>query len=246
VSDPANLDGNVVWHDLECGGYVADLPLWHALAARHGGPVLDIGAGTGRVALELARAGHEVTALDRDGELLEALRDRAAGLPVSTVVADAQSFELGRRFPVCLVPMQTIQLLDGPRGRAGLLTSAREHLAPGGTLAIAVANELELFEVARGATPPLPDVRERDGIVFASRPTAVRADGDDGWVLERRREIVAADGRLFAELNLISLARVEPSRLEDEARAAGLTPAGRRVIAPTSDHVGSVVVMLVA
>ena len=50
----------VIWHDVECGGYRADLPYWVALARAHGGPVLDIGAGTGRVALALARDGHAV------------------------------------------------------------------------------------------------------------------------------------------------------------------------------------------
>ncbi|MDQ6751787.1 MAG: hypothetical protein M3Z33_13685, partial [Actinomycetota bacterium] len=67
---------DVRWHDLECGAYSADLPLWLELAAGAGGPVLDVGAGTGRVALELARAGHVVTALDSDAGLLCALRGR--------------------------------------------------------------------------------------------------------------------------------------------------------------------------
>ena len=42
---------HVVWHDVECGGYDADLTLWQELAREAGGPVLDVGAGTGRVAL---------------------------------------------------------------------------------------------------------------------------------------------------------------------------------------------------
>lgn len=233
---------NVIWHDLECGGYVADLPLWAELAETYGGPVLDIGAGTGRVTLELARAGHTVTAIDLDDELLEELRARAAQLPVTTFVADARAFWLGMEFSLCVVPMQTVQLLAGPEERAGLLDCARQHLIGGGALAIAIAGDLELFEAAHGASTPLPDVCERDGVVFASRPTAVRADGEDGWMLERRREIVAADGRLSAELNLIRLERLTAEQLEREGTAAGLTPAGRRVIAPTHDHVGSVVV----
>ena len=49
---------SVIWHDLECGGYAEDLALWRELAMRHGGPVLDVGAGTGRTAIMLARAGH--------------------------------------------------------------------------------------------------------------------------------------------------------------------------------------------
>ena len=55
----------VVWHDVECGQYSADLALWDELAAREPGPILDVGAGTGRVSLVLAALGHDVTALDR-------------------------------------------------------------------------------------------------------------------------------------------------------------------------------------
>ncbi|HEX6621776.1 MAG TPA: class I SAM-dependent methyltransferase, partial [Solirubrobacteraceae bacterium] len=102
---------DVIWHDVECGAYDLDLPLWRELADHEGSPVLDVGAGTGRVALDLARRGHEVVALDRDPALLEALVDRGAGLTVSAVAADARAFDLGRRFPLVIVPMQTLQLL---------------------------------------------------------------------------------------------------------------------------------------
>src|SRR5689334_15619452 len=115
----------VVWHDVECGSYVEDLPLWRSLAAEYGDPVLDVGAGTGRVTLDLARAGYRVTALDRDPELLAALErrlgenSRKARVVPQTVVADARDFDLGEsRFPLVIVPMQTIQLLGGAEGRA--------------------------------------------------------------------------------------------------------------------------------
>ncbi len=107
---------NAIWHDLECGGYLEDINMWRSLAGRCGDPVLDVGAGTGRVTLDLARQGYAVTALDRDPLLLAELERRAAGLDVSTVVADARDFEIATRFALCLVPMQTIQLLDGSAG----------------------------------------------------------------------------------------------------------------------------------
>src|SRR5206468_3595889 len=73
----------IIWHDVECGFYRADLPLWQELAdaetAARPGPVLDVGAGTGRVALHLARARHRVTAVDCEESLLRALRERATG-----------------------------------------------------------------------------------------------------------------------------------------------------------------------
>lgn len=232
----------VVWHDLECGAYAADLALWRDLAERHRGPVLDVGAGTGRTAIMLGRAGFAVTALDNDAELLRELKRRAGDLPIETALADAREFALDHRFALILVPMQTIQLLGGPDGRERFLVRARDHLDAGGAVAVALSAELELFEVVDGGPAPLPDVCELNGVVYSSRPTAVRADGD-GFVLERQREIVTGAGNLTAEVNLIRLDRLDPAELEREGAAAGLCPTGRVMIDPTGDHVGSVVVM---
>ncbi len=143
----------VLWHDIECGGYDLDLPLWRELAGHEGSPVLDVGAGTGRVALDLARRGHEVVALDRSAELLEALRERAAGLAITTVAADARDFAIDRRFPIIVVPMQTLQLLGGADGRARFLARAREHLTAGGLLAVALADALESFDEEHDQPP---------------------------------------------------------------------------------------------
>ncbi|HLI60230.1 MAG TPA: class I SAM-dependent methyltransferase [Solirubrobacteraceae bacterium] len=237
---------DVIWHDLECGSYDEDLALWRALAARHGGPVLDVGAGTGRVTLELARAGHDVLALDRDRVLLAALaeRARAAGLTgVSTLCADARTFTLSGPVALCIVPMQTVQLLDGPAGRARFLERARSAVRPGGMLALAIADALEPFEVASGSPEPLPDVAELDGTVYSSRPLAVRPERG-GFVLERRRETVTPAGELSAATDLVRLEALDAGTLEAEGRAAGFTPRPRERVATTPDYVGSTVVML--
>ena len=229
----------VVWHDVECGRYVADLPLWQELAARERGPVLDVGAGTGRVTLDLARAGHAVTALDREPELLAALRERAAGLPVTTVVADARAFSLGRaRFGLIVVPMQTIQLLDA---RAGFLAAAREHLVPGGLLAVAITGVLEDFGELE--LLPDPDVATVADWRFASQPTAVRAL-PAATRIERVRRTVAPDGRVTEEDDVIELSALTVAELEHEGRAAGFTAEPARSIPPTEEHVGSEVVLL--
>jgi SAM-dependent methyltransferase len=241
------VNPEVVFHDLECGGYRADLALWRELAGDPGrppGPVLDVGAGTGRVALDLARAGHEVVALDRDPVLLAALRERAAAeeLGVQAVEADARDFELGRAFGLVLAPMQTAQLLGGREGRAGFLAAAARHLAPGGLLAAALAGPLEPYD-ASTVTLPEPDVGEEGGVWYASRPVAIREDGGR-MALERLRETLREDGGRSETLDVVLLDRLTPAELEAEALPLGLSPEPPRRIPPTADHVGSTVVVL--
>ena len=234
----------VIWHDVECSSYEADLALWRELAAAAPGPILDVGAGTGRVALDLAAHGHDVVALDIDAELLAELRRRAAarGLAVETVVADAGDFMLpGRSFGLILAPMQTVQLI-GAAGRAGFLRAARAHLGAGGLVACALADAFEAFD-EQHVLLPLPDTLTVAGVHYSSQPIAVRDEGER-VAIERIRTTLDGDGHRTASPNLIHLDRVDPRRLEAEARAVGLAPQPARTIAATDDHVGSSVVML--
>ena len=232
----------IVWHDVECGGYAADLPLWRMLAAEADGPVLDLGAGTGRVALDLAQHGHQVHALDVEAELLGELERRAGRLDVTTHVVDARAFDLGhQRFALVIAPMQTMQLLGGPQGRASCLRSIRRHLQPGGLFAAALANAVDGFD--GGDVDVAPDMREIGGTLYASRPTAIRSDGR-AFVLERVREKVAPDGTRTVTDDRILLDRVSAARLAMEARELGFAPEPPLHVPETPDHVGSEVAML--
>ncbi|HEY5342726.1 MAG TPA: class I SAM-dependent methyltransferase [Solirubrobacteraceae bacterium] len=246
--------GDVIWHDLECGSYRADLPLWRELAGRHGDPILDIGAGTGRVALDIAQAGHTVTALDLDSDLLGALQGRAGGELVETVCADARSFELGRHdFALCLVPMQTIQLLSGSAERVALLRCAFAHLRPGGLLACAIVTELEPFDVADGSPGPTPETSQVGETLYTSQATRVQVL-PERIVIERSRRIVSSDVRNpsdegsavrpAVERNIVELARLSARGFEREGSKAGFHREPALVIEPTDEHVGSTVVML--
>jgi SAM-dependent methyltransferase len=215
--------------------------LWLRLAERSPGPILDVGAGTGRVALELARAGHHVVALDRDRRLLRALLERAAGLEVEAVTADARRFALRRPFPLILVPMQTVQLLGGPAGRSAFLACARAHLSRGGLLACALVGELVPFEPDDAL--PVPDIRELDGTVYASRPVAVRRAGGR-MALERVRETVTPQGERTVKRNVVHLDLLQPAELIREAADHDLRTERTRHIEATEDHVASQVVLL--
>jgi SAM-dependent methyltransferase len=238
--------GGAIWHDLECGSYRADLPLWRELAREAGGAVLDIGCGTGRVALDLAAQGHAVTGLDSDPELIKGLAQRARedGTAVQTVVADARSFDLGRRFALAIAPMQVTQLLGGASGRTALLGCVLRHLEPGGTFAAALADPYEGVELDT-ALPPLPDVREQDRWVLSSTPVAVRRV-DGAIEIDHHRQAVSPAGELTETLVTIRLDSVAPATLESEAEAAGLTLGRTRRVPETHEHVGSTVVLLEA
>jgi SAM-dependent methyltransferase len=233
----------VVWHDVECGPYVADLPLWRELATSHGSPVLDVGAGTGRVSLDLARAGHEVVAVDRDPDLLEALRERAGDLPITTHAADARELDLGAaRFPLVLVPMQTLQLLGGPAGRAAFLERAHRHLTPGGVLAAALAEAMDAVDDEH-TEPPLPDMREIDGTIYHSQVVSVR-EWPEATRIERVRQTVDLSGQRTAEGDIVTLDRVDAATVAEEAAPLGFDALPPREVPATAEYVGSEVVVL--
>jgi SAM-dependent methyltransferase len=236
----------VVWHDVECGGYAADLPLWHGLAEAAGGPILELGAGTGRVALDLAARGHDVSALDTDPVLVAALvrRARERGLRVDASAGDARTFELRSRFALVVAPMQVVQLLGGPAGRRSMLAAARRHMRPGALLAMALADPLEGLP-AEDALPPLPDVRELEGWVYSSRPVAMHESGES-IVIERVREAVSPTGELHHSAATLALERVDAGDLAALGREAGFLELPSRSVPATESYVGSRVVMLEA
>ena len=238
------MNVDAVWHDLECGGYSDDLAMWRALAARTGGPVLDVGAGTGRVTLELASQGVEVVALDLNPRLLAALACRTAAPPVTTVCADAREFCLDRQFSLIMVPMQTLQLFGGPAGRAAFLRCALEHLRPGGRLAAALADAMECFDEEHEIPPP-PETREILGARYASQLLGV-ADDRGRAAISRRREIVRADGRVETEDVVVHLERVSADEVAAEAHRLGFVSEPHLYIPESERYIGSTIVVLQA
>lgn len=227
------------WHDAEHGAYAADLPLWGRLARERGGPVLDLGAGTGRVALHLAARGHEVVAVDSDPGLLAVLRERAEDrrLAVRAVEADVRELGLHGQFPLAIAPMQLLHMLDGIEGRRAALRSIAHALAPGGVLAAAVLAEPL---PPSGPTESIPDVREEDGWIHSSMPVEVRVGGERLEIV-RLRQLVSPGGDLSDATHVTIVDRLPPGVLEADVAAAGLRIAASEPIAETDEHVGAVV-----
>lgn len=137
-----------------------DLEFWRALAAECGGPILELGCGTGRVALPLAQAGYSVVGLDRDASMLQLFRQRIpAGLspPPALLQADFRRFRLQSAFPLIIMPCNTFSVL-GPIGQREALRVVRAHLAPGGTFVFSVPNPDVLGDLPESGEPEVEAV----------------------------------------------------------------------------------------
>src|SRR4051794_23446466 len=156
-----------IWHDVECGAYAADLPLWRRLTAPAPHSVLELGSGTGRVALDLAAAGHRVVAVEIEPALAGALEQRAAG-SVDVALGDLHALNLASQFDLVIAPMQLLQVLDGAPGRAHCLEVMARHLRPKGIAGAAIVEEVAIGEIDQAQV--VPDVRDVGGWVYSSFP----------------------------------------------------------------------------
>ena len=124
-----------------------DAGFWRAMAAEAGGgTVLELGCGTGRVLVPLARAGVEITGLDLCAPMLErceaklVAETREVRERVQLVPADMTSFDLGRRFAAVLCPFAGFQQLRTVEQQLACLGRCRSHLLPHGRLVLDLPN----------------------------------------------------------------------------------------------------------
>jgi SAM-dependent methyltransferase len=240
----------VVFHDLECGPEAGDLPLWEEMAAAAEGTVMELGCGTGRVGIRLAREGNDVLGIDHSPALVRAFNERAQreDLPAQAIVGDMRKLHLRRLFPLILVPMQVIQQIGGSEDRIGVLRFIEEHLAPHGRAALAIVEPETLAGMGDddfddGGDDPLPDMRELHGWVFSSRALSVRIT-QEAAVVERLRESVDQRGAITRQRHADTMALLDADGLEEEARAAGLAPVDRRALEAADGYAPSTVVIL--
>lgn len=117
-----------------CPDQNADIAFWKEYAARSDGKILEMGAGTGRLTIPLAKAGYNVTALDNSPNMLNILRDKAGDTPISIIESDMQSFCTEQKFSFIVFPYFSFQHLLTLPEQIHCLQCVKRSLVPGGRI----------------------------------------------------------------------------------------------------------------
>lgn len=207
-------------YDLDLVADPGDLDLYRALAVRAGGPVLELGVGTGRLAVPLAAAGHTVTGVDRDPAMLARAAARAKATPgarsrLRLVEGDMRDVRLpdAGAYRLAFIALNSLLVLDDRASQAAAVTTLAAHLAPGGIAVVDVwlpdADDLGRFDGRLVLEYPRTDPETgrlvtkvasavHDAATGTVRVTTVYEEGLQGeppvrWLREDRLRLVSAD-----------------------------------------------------
>ena len=163
-----------------------DVRFFVEMARACGGPVLELGCGTGRVLIPTARAEVEIIGLDASHMMLEACRKKLAGEPASVksnvidlIEGDMRSFELGREFNLITIPFRPFQHLLTVTDQMSCLARIHGHLVMGGSLILDIFN------------PSLPSLTDDKSLTEHGEEPEFTTD--DGRRVIRRARVISRD-----------------------------------------------------
>ena len=209
------------WQHLELGPYQSDIPLWLSLAAGSPDPILELGAGAGRVTFPLLETGHAVIAIEADPELAAYLQTEGSSrdLPLSVRSAPVEASSLdGREIGLVIGPMQFLHYLSPDRCRSVLGRFAGDAEARP-MMAFAVLRESDLSEGVF-EFDLLPDMVESNGWILSSRIRRIVVT-ERRIVIERLRETVSPSGSRRLQRVSEGLWRYRPAEIETAFEGLG-------------------------
>ena len=139
---PVTYDPFAPFYDLEYGRKEDDLPFYLDLADTYGSPILEIGAGTGRITFELARRGHEVWGIDNSPVMLRLAKNKLKQWPKKVqhncriFTADMTNFNLQKDFNLCIIPFRAFLHNLTTLDQLATLRCIHRHLQGNGILAL--------------------------------------------------------------------------------------------------------------
>jgi len=172
----------VSMYDLFTGGglLAGDVEFYLDRARRFGGPILELGTGTGRVLIPLAEAGCEVVGLDLSPAMLDVAAAKLGERPeladrVRLVEGDMTDFDLAQRFALAIIPARSFQHVTTPPGQRATLRCVRRHVVPGGHLILDLFDpNFELLFANNGAGSPPREARDPRSGRLVRRTVAAR------------------------------------------------------------------------
>ena len=175
-------------------GVEGDTAFYRRLSKETGGPILEVGCGTGRVAAALATDGHEVVGVDISGPMLRLAEQRRQALSADLAArlsfqrADMRTLDLGRDFALIVTPARVFQFMLTTAAQRDALAALRMHLRPNGRLV------LDLFDPRLDLVVPSAESTRRGGELIhpttgnrvtweitARRPDPARQLIDEDW-----------------------------------------------------------------
>ena len=195
------------------GDYLEDLLFYVEEGKASRTPVLEIGVGTGRLALCMAAVGIDVVGIDSSVSMLHRLAEKRATVPelaprVQVIAADMRSFVLRRRFELAIIPFRTFCYLLTTSDQRRALRTICQHIEPGGCLIMSFfVPPAEILE--KGRTPrqemvrfPAPDtdgdVVAYDWAEFAPQHQRITSHITYEWRDRRDRTIRSLDHTMVA------------------------------------------------
>jgi SAM-dependent methyltransferase len=227
VIDPATSAALARLYDLDLAEDPGDLDLYLALAERTGGPILELAAGSGRLAVPLALAGNRVTAVDLDAAMLARARAYAAreGLGddlLTLVEADLLGLRLpdAGRYGLAFIALNSLMILASRDAQRAAFRTLADHLAPDGVATVDVwlpdADDLARYDGRIVLEWPRTDPETgrlvtkagsatHDAATGTISLTTIFEEGEQGepphrWVRSDRLRLISADDLVvFAE-----------------------------------------------
>ena len=170
------------------------IAFYSALARETGGPVLELGCGTGRAAIPIARLGYAVTGVDLVPAMLDQARSKGAGLSVRWVEGDARAFDLGEQFRLIFLTGNTFQAFLTRADQEALLKHARVHLDDEGLFAFETRNPR--WADTSGIREPSRPMGEENG-AFAFLETRDEEEPGGNYVDSEGREVHVSRTQIY-------------------------------------------------
>jgi ubiquinone/menaquinone biosynthesis C-methylase UbiE len=176
--------------------------------------VLEIACGTGRVAIQLAKEGIDITGMDLSAEMLDVAKTKSGGIPnLRWAQGDMRTFDLGKKFGIIISPGHSFQFMSTPEDQVQCLETLKRHLVDGGLLVLhldhqdygwlaeLLAQTEPVHEKGRLTTHPQTGRRFRASSYWTFEPATQNATSHMSW-----EEVDDSE-------NVIQILEMEPKRL---------------------------------